>query len=193
MKTKNWIRQALIGTAMLAMAGCSGNDLTKSASPVALIATTSQTLHTLDLLSGATGCNVSIGTVSMQALIKNPSSGTTNTTFEQVHVTSYQVSYVRTDGGKLVPAPFVMSTDLLLTPGGGASATTFLAFQADALTQAPFAALLPVNGGRDPDTGQAFVSMDVTLTFFGETLAGDKVSAQTKVPLTFCFNCGGCS
>ncbi len=192
MKTKNWIRLALIGTAVLAMAGCNGNDLTRSASPVALIASTSQTLHTLDL-TGGTGCDQSIGTILMQAVIKNPSSGTTNTTFEQVRVTSYQVSYVRTDGGKQVPAPFVMTMDVLLTPGGASSSTTFLAFQSDALTQAPFAALLPSNGGRDPDTGKASVSMDLTITIFGETLAGDKMSAQAKVPLTFCYNCGGCS
>lgn len=192
MKTKNWIRFGLVGTVIMAMAGCSGNDLTKSASPVALLTSTTQTLHTLDL-TGGTNCNQAIGTVNMQAVIKNPSSGTTNTTFEQVRVTSYQVTYVRTDGGKQVPAPFVMSMDVLLTPGGASQSTSFVAFTTDSLTQAPFVALLPSNGGRDPDTGKASVSMDLVLTIFGETLAGDKVSAESRVPLTFCYNCGGCS
>jgi hypothetical protein len=193
MKTKNWIRVGLVGTAIVALVGCNGNDLTRSASPVALIASTTQTLHTIDLVTGATGCNQSIGTINLQAVIKNPASGSTNSTFEQVRVTSYQVSYVRTDGGKQVPASFVMSMDVLLTPGGSPSATSFVAFTTDAVTQAPFAALLPSNGGRDPDTGRATVSMDLIVTIFGETLAGDKVSAQTRSPLTFCFNCGGCS
>ncbi len=192
MKTKNWIRFGLIAVAILAMAGCNGNDLTRSASPVALIISTTQNLHTLDL-TGTPNCNQSIGTVNMQAVIKNPASGSTNTTFEQLRVTSYQVSYVRTDGGKQVPAPFVVSMDVLLTPGGAITPATFLAFQTNALTQAPFVALLPANGGRDPDTGMSTVSMDLVLTLFGETLAGDKVTASTRVPLTFCYNCGGCS
>ncbi len=192
MKTKNWIRFALIGVAILAMAGCNGNDLTRSASPVALIISTTQNLHTLDL-TGTPNCNQTIGTVNMQAVIKNPASGSTNTTFEQLRITSYQVSYVRTDGGKQVPAPFVVSMDVLLTPGGSITPATFLAFQTNALTQAPFVALLPANGGRDPDTGLSTVSMDLVLTLFGETLAGDKVTASTRVPLTFCYNCGGCS
>ena len=55
-----------------------------------------------------------------------------------------------------------------------------------------FAALLPVNGGRDPQTGKAFVSMDVIITLFGQTLAGERVSGSTKFPLTFCFDCNGC-
>lgn len=192
MKTKNWVRFGIIGMVVLAFAGCNGNDLTRSASPVALILSTTQNLHTLDL-TGTPNCNQTIGTVNMQAVIKNPASGSTNTTFEQLRITSYQVSYVRTDGGKQIPAPFVVSMDVLLTPGGSVTPASFLAFQADALTQAPFAALLPANGGRDPDTGKSTVSVDLVLTLFGETLAGDKVSASTRVPLTFCFNCGGCS
>lgn len=190
MKTKNWIRFGLIGLAIAALAGCNGSDLTKSASPVALIASTSQTLHEIDL-AGGTNCNQNVGTINLQAIIKNPASGTTNTQFEQVRVTGYQVSYVRTDGGKQVPAPFFMSMDILLTPGGAANSTNFVGFQTDALLQAPFASLLA--NGRDAETGKPSMSMDVVFTIFGETLAGDKVSATTRSPLTFCYNCGGCA
>ncbi len=191
MKTKNWIRFGMMAMAVAAIIGCNGNDLTRSASPVALIATTSQNLHEIDLLPGAKNCDQNIGTINLQAIIKNPSSGSTNTTFEQVRVTGYQVSYVRTDGGKQVPAPFFMSMDILLTPGGAANATNFVGFQTDALLQAPFAGLLA--NGRDAETGKSSVSMDVVFTIFGETLAGDKVSATTRSPLTFCYNCGGCA
>src|SRR5512141_2716901 len=102
MKTKNLIRFGVIALVVAAMVGCNGSDLTRSASPVALIATTSQNLHTIDL-NGGTNCDQNIGTINLQAIIKNPASGSTNTTFEQVRVTGYQVSYVRTDGGKQVP------------------------------------------------------------------------------------------
>jgi hypothetical protein len=59
--------------------------------------------------------------------------------------------------------------------------------------QAPFAALQPVNGGRDPETGKAFVKLEIILTIFGQTLAGERVSGTTRIPLDFCFACNGCA
>lgn len=186
---KTWIRLAVCSVIGLALAGCS-SDLSKSASPVALIASTSQVLHRLDLLGG-TGCDQSIGAIKLQAIQKT--SGSSNTTFTQVRLTSYHVSYVRTDGGKLVPAPFDRSMDSLITPGDSASDVSgFIAILPEALRQAPFVALLPVNGGRDPDTGLSVIRMNVIVDIYGQTLAGDKVSASTLVPLDFCYNCGGC-
>ena len=61
-----------------------------------------------------------------------------------------------------------------------------------AFDQAPFAALLPQNGSRDPETGKPFVQMDIIIEVFGETLAGERVSGSARSPLTFCFHCGGC-
>src|SRR5205823_4032523 len=68
-----------------------------------------------------------------------------------------------------------------------------LDLQPDALTQAPFAALLPQNGGRDPQTGRPVVQMDIILDVFGSTLAGERVSGSTRIPLDFCFDCAGCA
>jgi hypothetical protein len=65
--------------------------------------------------------------------------------------------------------------------------------EADALTQAPFAALRPQNGNRDPETGRPVVKLEVVLEVFGDTLAGDNVSDSTAFPLEFCYACGGCA
>jgi len=65
--------------------------------------------------------------------------------------------------------------------------------EADALSQAPFAALQPQNGGRDAETGRPVVKLEVILEVFGETLAGDNVFDSTVFPLEFCFGCGGCA
>jgi len=110
-----------------------------------------------------------------------------------VKIDRYQVSYVRVDGGHLVPAPFVRSTSLVIAPGGTAEGTTFIVFDPNALNQAPFAALLPQNGGVDPETGRPIITMDVITTFFGQTLAGERVSGNTRMTLDFCFSCGGCN
>ena len=190
---RTWIRIAAIGATALSLVACS-SEITKSAAPVELVATNTQNLNRIDILTGAANCNQFIGTIQLQAFIKNPSSQTTNSTFEQVRLKSYTVTYARTDGGKLVPASFSRTIDGLLTPGGGAtSLNNFLVFLPEQLTQAPFAALLPQNGGRDPDTGLSTVRMNVTVTVFAQTLAGDDIAASTTFPLDFCYNCNGCA
>ena len=185
------IRIFVVAVLAFAAAACN-NDINRSASPVELLATNTQILNRIDVFD-TTNCNQNIGTISMQAIEKNPNSGST-TTFDQVRITRYQVSYARTDGGKQVPATFVRSIDTLLTPGGASAAlSSFIVLEPEALLQAPFVALNPINGGRDPDTGQKVVKLDVIVTLFGETLAGTNVSASTRFPLDFCYNCGGCS
>jgi len=81
----------------------------------------------------------------------------------------------------------------LLAGGSGQSLNNFLGFEVGALSQAPFAALTPSGGGRDPETGKTVVTMDVILTIFGDTLAGERVSGSTRLTLDFCYSCGGCA
>ena len=191
----NWIRLTLVGLVAAASLSCS-NEFTDSAAPVELIATNTQDLQQIDLAgdpAGENDCQQNVGQVNLRALLKAPTEGV-DQRFNDVRVTRYRVSYARTDGGTLVPSPFVRSVDILVPAGGGATdLTSFIILQADAITQAPFAALMPTNGGRDPETGRPIVRMDVIMDFFGETLAGANVAARTRFPLDFCFNCGGCA
>lgn len=176
----------------VAVAGCSGEQ-SKSASPVSLIVTNSQNLQQIDLSPAAANCDQDVGTILMRAVLKNPTQ-ISDQRFNDVRVTSYRVSYIRTDGGKQVPASFVRTIDTLLTTGSSATSfSKFLIIQGDALSQAPFVALRTENGGRDPETGRPVVMMDVLVELFGETLAGERVSGSTRFPLDFCYNCGGCA
>jgi hypothetical protein len=176
-----------------ALFGCSG-ELTDSAAPVELVATTSQNLQLLELnpevAAADPDCDESIGTINLEVFAKR--SNVTGPA-AQVRVTRYRVSYQRTDGGRLVPASFVRSMDTLIGVGSSSELEEFLVIEPDAVNFAPFAALLPQNGGRDPDTGRTFVKMDVIMEFFGETLGGDNVYDATRFPLDFCYGCGGCS
>lgn len=187
---RNDIRAAvLVAVAMLSFS-CS-NEFVDSTSPVLLVLSNTQDIDTIDLLPGAGGCDTSIGTVLIRAILKSPSN--VDQRFNDVRIDRYRVSYRRTDGGTLVPASFVLSQDLLITAdGSGSSLGTFRVFQREAINQAPFASLLPQNGSRDPETGRRTVSMDVVLEVFGETIAGANVSGSTRFPLTFCYDCGGC-
>lgn len=185
------ISTALLFALMVTTFSCS-NEFTRSASPVELVVTNTQNIQRVDLRQGAPGCDLSFGTIKILALLKAPSNA--DQRFNDVRLTRYRVSYIRTDGGTLVPAPFVRSIDLFVTAGGGqADLTGFRLFQAEAVNQSPFPALLPQNGGRDPETGRTTIRMDVILEVFGETLAGSNVSGRTVMPLDFCYDCGGCA
>ena len=180
---------AVAALAALTVLSCSG-ELTNNAAPVELVVTHEQTIGLIDIAPNTDpDCDQELGTITMRLIPKN-SSATGN--LVQVRVTRYRVSYRRTDGGTLVPSPYVRAIDTLVGVGAGTSAT-FRVFEAGALAQAPFAALLPQNGGRDPETLRPFVRLDVVLEVFGETLAGDNVYDSTMIPLEFCYNCGGCS
>lgn len=176
--------------AALLVLGCSG-DINRSSSPVELVVTNTQNLNQIDLEPNAANCNQDIGTILMSAIVKN--SNTSDNRFNDVRITRYRVSYVRTDGGHAVPSSFVRSIDTLLTANGGnTSLSKFLVIESDALNQAPFASLLPVNGNRDPETGRPVVKMDVIVEIFGQTIAGENVSGSTRFPIDFCYHCQGC-
>ncbi len=183
---KTWI----LAAAALAFA-CSG-DINRNSSPVELVVTNTQNLQQLDLKPGATNCNQDVGSILIQAIVKSQS--TSDNRFNDVRITRYRVSYTRTDGGHSVPATFVRTTDSLITANGAStSLSKFVVVESDAVTQAPFAALLPQNGGRDPETNRPVVKMDVNVEIFGQTLAGENVSGATHFPLDFCYDCGGCA
>jgi hypothetical protein len=177
--------------ATLAVASCS--EVNRQSSPVLVTLSTTQNLNQIDL-AGGNGCDQDIGSVQIRTqTVQNTGGGAVvNNSLNAVRLTRYRVSYQRTDTGKLIPAPFVRSMDVLITPNGTATFSKFLVLESDSFSQAPFAALLPQNGGRDPETGRPLVKLDVIFEVFGETLAGESVSASTHLPLDFCYSCGGC-
>jgi hypothetical protein len=196
---RNRKRVAIVAAAaVLLLAAGSCNDINRQSSPIQLIVTNTQLLHRLDLAGdvvGSTKCQGDIATVQLLALQIQPAASNpllTPADLNQVKIDRYRVSYVRADGGHLVPAPFVRSISSLVNVGASSSATGFQAFDPNALNQAPFAALLPQNGGHDPETGRSVVTMDVILEVFGSTLAGERVAGSTRMTLDFCVSCGGC-
>jgi hypothetical protein len=194
MRMKQIAMIAAIALPSVAILSC--NSIARESAPVELVVSGTQNLNQVDLQAGAAGCATSLGTVQLSVrLLQNQTDPLhpVNNNFNDVQLDRYQVTYVRTDGGKLIPPTFVRSTAQLLTAGGPAqSLSDFVAFETNAFNLAPFAALLPQNGARDPETGLSFVKMDIILTVYGQTLAGERVQGSARFPVNFCFNCGGC-
>jgi hypothetical protein len=177
-----------IAVAALGSLRC-GSELTDNAAPVELVVTNNQNLRIVDVgPNPEADCNQPIGTINMQVISKR-ASDTATSPLAQVRVNRYRVSYRRTDGGTLVPEGFVRSIDTLI--GVGASeGSNFTVLEADVFLRAPFVALQPQNGGRDPETGRPLVKFEVIVEVFGETLGGVNVSDSTTFPLDFCYGCG---
>lgn len=183
-------RLILAGLAVVALASLScSRELTTDAAPVTLVLSSTQNLSQIDLQFGAAGCATNLGTITMRIFPKRAGSSTDLTS---VRVNRYRVSYRRIDGGTQVPRAFVRSMDTLILEGETVGVSDFIVFESDALSQAPFAALQPQNGGRDPETGRPVVKLEVILEVFGQTIGGDNVSDSTAFVLDFCFDCGGC-
>jgi len=185
---------AAVALPSLAILSC--NSIARESAPVELVVSGTQNLNQVDLQGGAAGCATSLGTVEISVRLlqnQNDPLHPTNNNFNDVKLDRYQVTYLRTDGGKLVPPSFVRSTSqVIAATGTPQSLSDFLAFETNAFNLAPFAALLPQNGGRDPETGLSFVKLDIILTVYGQTLAGERVQGSARFPVNFCFNCGGC-
>jgi hypothetical protein len=194
MRMKQIALIAAIALPSVAILSC--NSIARESAPVQLLVSGTQNLNQVDLQAGAAGCATSIGTVELRVLLLQNQSDPlhpTNNNFNDVKLDRYQVTYQRTDGGKLVPPSFVRSTaQIIPAVGDFQNLSDFIAFETNAFNLAPFAALLPQNGGKDPETGLGFVKMDIILTVFGETTAGDRVQGSARFPLNFCYNCGGC-
>lgn len=171
--------------ALLGLASC-GSDINESGAPVELVASFGQDVLIYDW-APETGCTVGVGTLNLRSVIKTQNQ---DTRFLGVRLSTIRITYKRTDGGTVVPPAYVQAMSGTIDAGSSGDLTGFLLFDPNALRQAPFAALLPQNGGRDPETGKAVITIETKIEVFGETLAGDKVTTDTRFPISFCYGCG---
>lgn len=168
-------------------------DINQQIAPVLLVANITEVLSQWDIADADCG---NIALYELRAQVKDttlPGGGLVDTRFLDVLIRTRRTTYVRTDGGTVAPRTFIENLDILVpATGAAANLPTTSAFSPAALSEAPFVALRPEAGGRDPETGQRFVRLEVIVEFFGETLSGQRVATSVRFPLTICMNCGGC-
>lgn len=173
----------LLAVMLLALSACS--EVNRNTSPVEMVATATINSFIYDLAAPPDPremADILVRTISKRA--------DSDPTYLDVKLKTYRVSYIRRDGGTAVPAPFVVSVNQLIPLNGtGLELNNFLAFDPTATGNAPFAALLPQNGGRDPETGKPNVLMDAKVEIWGETVSGEDVYAQTRFPFEICYGC----
>jgi hypothetical protein len=122
------------------------------------------------------GTIYTIQTVNVRNIVKVPSNGASN--FLDVHLDDYTVTWRRTDGGTVVPAPETWAAGQIITAGGSITLSAYPYMSATALQRPPFDSLFPFNGGLDRETGKPEITMAGIVTFHGHTLSGQPAAGS---------------
>ncbi|MGH9460246.1 MAG: hypothetical protein ACRD1X_03455 [Vicinamibacteria bacterium] len=138
---------------------------------------------TQDEVTGESFCTIAAdyGIVQMSAVLKNQNQ--LNPTFlNDVTITSYRVTYTRSDGrntpGVDVPYPFDGGTNFLVTVGGSDSTRAFILVRIQAKLEPP---LVNMSGGG----GASALSAIAEIQFFGHDGAGRPISAKGFLNIHF--------
>ena len=103
--------------------------------------------------------------------------------FANFRCESYSVHFHRTDGGTIVPPDQTFGCGVIVPSGGTSTLSNFPILPVSAVTGPPFDQLLPFNGGVDRETGKTEIQMAWDITFFGHTVAGQRVQSETATGL----------
>ncbi len=124
--------------------------------------------------------------VTLAAHFSNQSTPPTGTAFTTIQVTSYRVTFQRTDDGVEIPAGFQQALTATVTAGGGETIIDGLTIvRADQKLQPPLYYLTPFSYGFEPGTGYTTIACNCIIDFYGHTLAGDAVSASAGIGINF--------
>jgi hypothetical protein len=130
----------------------------------------------LSLSQGATMAgSFQLPTVTLEDILKDPTA--TGTSFQDIELRSYQVTYRRRDTGTRVPPSLVGNLSGTIPAGGTGTVTNLPFFTNNQLLSPPLSDLTTY--GRDTETGSAIIVLDVSITIFGRTVSGDDVASNT--------------
>jgi len=126
------------------------------------------------LVDVSDGGPTQIGEITLRNFAKDPS-GTTSD-LQSIELRSYEVRFSRRDTGTRVPPPMVKSI-FSLVPVNGTSTITNLPFLTEnQLANPPISDLGTT--GADRETGSRVIVLNVSMRFFGRTLAGDDIASD---------------
>lgn len=159
-------------------AGCRSRT-DRSAGPVVLTFGNITGIPTVVSVASADSAGgVTIGTFTLLSVVKDPNA-TTNPAIEDVEVSSYQVTYKRRDTGTRLPPPLVAALTVEVPVNSTGVIMNLPIVRSDQLLSPPLSDLS--NPGHDTETGTTIIVVDAQITFFGQTLSGDKVQSGTAV------------
>lgn len=119
------------------------------------------------------GGGILIDQVILRSILQVSTGGSTN--LQTIEIKSYEVTFTRADRGTRVPSPLVQFYFGTVPPNGTTTVDNFAILLADQMLNPPISDLFFSNGGFDKETGEQVIRLNVSLRFFGRTLAGRDV------------------
>ncbi len=113
--------------------------------------------------------------IDIFSIYKDPT-GSTESTFADVLLTEYRVTYFRADNNPNVPEPFMMPLPNNVVPAGSSLKLEFYIVKQAAKLEPPLKEL--AFGG-----GEGEIYLSALVEFFGEDLAGNAVSTEIVIPI----------
>ena len=159
------------GGVLLSITSAESTFIVASMSSIALTGFDSE-----DCIGGGFLC---VGNLQIANIVKpvanSQNAGTSS--LQTVELDSYEVTFTRGDSGTRLPAPLVRKEFLSIAPGGTGTIERVMIFEHEQVENEPLTDLLLDNGGRDRETDEEFIILNVSIRFFGRTLSGDRVES----------------
>jgi hypothetical protein len=172
--------RTLIPILLLAvLAGCSGDRIENSEGSILLSVTDFNGLPS-QVSVNATGSSVIIGTLTISNVPKNSRGSTSN--LMDVQMETYQVLFQRVGTGTRSPTTLVRDILGFAPVDGTLVLSNLPVMTLQQLDNPPMSDLLTDNGGFDRETNSQVITLNLTLTFFGRTVGGDRVASE---PVSF--------
>jgi len=120
---------------------------------------------------------VSIGTVSVRSIVRNPGQGSSN--LMTVEIESYEVTFTRDDFGTRVPPKLKNYVFGSVDPNGTFTLNNGPIMRIDQFNNQPLFDM--IYEGKDLETNSTVIRFKVAIQFFGRTIAGDIVQSEPGI------------
>lgn len=193
MKNKPLLLLVILSLLLAGFACGTKNKIGETVAPVYLVVSAIQPLHTTPVLSlrkhfGDVNFNGEpldeVVLVELANEFKDPMA-VTPSSYQDIIVSSYRVSFVRTDGGIDAPDAFEESINYRVPSGETISIDKLVILKAHQKLQPPLEYLQPWSLGFEPSTNYISIACEALIEFSGETVTGEKVFASGSFMITF--------
>ena len=123
---------------------------------------------------------VTIDSITISSIVRDIDGDTSD--LMNVEMSSYEVVFSRFDGRTMVPPPLVQRIFGTAPAGGTEQYENLPILLSDQLENPPLSDFFIENGGFDKETGSTSLRLNLTMRFFGRSIAGEAVDTA---PVSF--------
>jgi hypothetical protein len=124
--------------------------------------------------------SVAIDSITIESIVRDIDGDSSD--LMNIEMQSYEVVFTRFDGRNRVPPPLVQKIFGVTPAGGQQEYENLPILLSDQLENPPLSDFFIENGGFDKETGRTSLQLNLTMRFFGRSIAGEAVDTA---PISF--------